>query len=103
MGGVQQREPVQLHLPRKRAEVQSVEAPKPENAAYVGAIYSESKALDSCAPNLSSISLATAAQTACGYDLRQEPDAVTPHVRICGGGAQQWAFLLRLGLCRNPL
>jgi hypothetical protein len=29
--------------------------------------------------------------------LRQEPDAVVPHVRICGGGAQQWAFLLRLG------
>ena len=26
---------------------------------------------------------------------RWEPDAVVPHVRICGRGAQQWAFLLR--------
>src|SRR5918996_1215602 len=26
---------------------------------------------------------------------RQEPDAVVPHVRICGGGAQQRASLLR--------
>ena len=24
-----------------------------------------------------------------------EPDAVVPHVRICGGGAHQWASLLR--------
>jgi RNA-directed DNA polymerase len=23
---------------------------------------------------------------------RQEPDAVTPHVRICGGGDQRWSF-----------
>ena len=27
---------------------------------------------------------------------RQEPDAVIPHVRICGGGDQRWSFLLRL-------
>src|SRR5439155_12531968 len=28
-------------------------------------------------------------------NLRQEPDAVTPHVRICGGGTQQCVSLLR--------
>jgi hypothetical protein len=29
------------------------------------------------------------------FDPREEPDAVTPHVRVCGGGEQQCASLLR--------
>src|ERR1700730_3404951 len=29
------------------------------------------------------------------HDLRQEPYAVTPHVRICAGGDQQWPSLPR--------
>ncbi len=29
------------------------------------------------------------------HDLRQEPYAVTPHVRICAGGGQQWPSLPR--------
>ena len=29
------------------------------------------------------------------HDLRQEPDAVTPLVRICAGGGQQWPSLPR--------
>src|SRR5262245_12076490 len=29
------------------------------------------------------------------HHLRWEPDAGNPLVRICGGGAQQWAYLLR--------
>ena len=33
---------------------------------------------------------------------RQEPDAVMPHVRICGGGDQRWSFLLRLNTARRP-
>ncbi len=31
----------------------------------------------------------------CANYLRQEPDAVIPHVRICAGGARQRAFLPR--------
>ena len=27
--------------------------------------------------------------------MTEEPDAGKLHVRVCGGGAQQWAFLLR--------
>ena len=30
------------------------------------------------------------------HDLRQEPYAVTLHVRICAGGGQQWPSLPRL-------
>jgi hypothetical protein len=37
-----------------------------------------------------------AAKRLAFYHPRQEPDAVVPHVRIRGGGAQRWAFLLRL-------
>ena len=27
--------------------------------------------------------------------VTEEPDAGKLHVRVCGGGARQWAFLLR--------
>jgi len=35
------------------------------------------------------------------HDLRQEPYAVTLHVRICAGGGQQWPSLPRPA-CRGP-
>jgi len=41
--------------------------------------------------NLSSTSFRATA----GHHLRWEPDAVVPHVRICGGGRGQPRFLLR--------
>jgi hypothetical protein len=36
------------------------------------------------------------------YHLRQEPDALVALVRICGGGVQQCASLLRLPYCMAP-
>ena len=35
------------------------------------------------------------------YHPRQEPDAVVPHVRVCGGGRGQPRFLLRQLRIRN--
>jgi hypothetical protein len=46
-----------------------------------------------CVPNMLSahVSATFAAPT---YDPRWEPDAVIPHVRICGGGGEQPPSLL---------
>jgi hypothetical protein len=49
-------------------------------------------ALASCAGHLPPVSLPTSDR----HDLRQEPYAVAPHVRICGGGAGRPASLLQL-------
>jgi len=42
------------------------------------------------------------AQATWRHHLRWEPDAGNPLVRICGGGAQRWASLLRLDFPRGP-
>src|ERR1044072_2754802 len=60
-------------------------ATQPENATHMGADapLDESLAATACAS--SPLSPATAWR----HYLRQEPDALVTHVRICGGGVQQ--------------
>ncbi|MGH9966515.1 MAG: hypothetical protein ACREBG_01605, partial [Pyrinomonadaceae bacterium] len=43
----------------------------------------------------SGTNLHTIGVQASRHDLRQEPDGLVAHVRICGGGGQQWSSLLR--------
>src|SRR5215204_2092438 len=59
-------------------------ATQPENAAHLGADapFDESLAATACA------SSPLSATAAWRPHLRQEPDALVTHVRICGGGGQ---------------
>jgi RNA-directed DNA polymerase len=90
--------------PRKRAEpdglsqrtrarlARDASPPQSDCARDVGASRTPHGALASDSPHLPSVP-----QPALGVaHPKWEPDAVMPHVRICGGGDQRCSFLLRL-------
>ena len=67
-------------------------APKPEGTNAVDTLRETRGALATTAHHLSSLSR----PATCRHHPRQEPDAVMPPVRICGGGRGRPRFLLRL-------
>src|SRR5689334_11013232 len=66
-------------------------ASKPEAPHDVGPSLSIRRSMDPVCPHPPSL----AKKALWRHDLRQEPDAVTPPVRICGGGRMQVRSLLR--------
>src|SRR5437773_391577 len=74
------------------------EAAQPDCPAHLGADAAAHSALAPTSAHHSPVSL----EATWRCHLRQEPDAVMPHVRICGGGYGQPSSLLRLLLEPRP-
>ena len=72
--------------------VQNAEASQPEDPqSNVGMVSASSTAMATEAEGDASLSESTTDR----YHLRQEPDAVIPHVRICAGGCPKGRSLPR--------
>src|SRR5271167_2737333 len=82
---------VDLSLPSRAALASRAVATKPEWPRALGSYAAPHQPLVASAYCLSSLSPAPHGR----YYLRQEPDAVVPLVRICGGGREQSRSLLR--------
>src|SRR5678816_2985436 len=74
------------------------QATQPDPPDHRSADQSVRKAMVPTSPYLSSLARGTVRR----QDPRQEPDAVMPPVRICGGGREQLRFLLRQARRRVP-
>src|SRR5271167_2942660 len=85
---------VDLSVPSRAALASRAVATKPEWPRTLGSYAAPHQPLVASAYCLSSLSPAPHGR----YYLRQEPDAVVPLVRICGGGREQSRSLLRLNL-----
>src|SRR5271167_1594899 len=88
---------VDLSLPSRAALASRAVATKPEWPRALGSYAAPHQPLVASAYCLSSLSPAPHGR----YYLRQEPDAVVPLVRICGGGREQSRSLLRLSVSRT--
>src|SRR5271167_122084 len=90
---------VDLSLPSRAALASRAVATKPEWPRALGSYAAPHQPLVASAYCLSSLSPAPHGR----YYLRQEPDAVVPLVRICGGGREQSRSLLRLACYSKKL
>jgi hypothetical protein len=91
-----------IPLGDRPAVVEVVRAPQSTRPRHVGAHGANHAPRPPTRSHLPSLSILAA----CGQDLRQEPDAVIPHVRICAGGAERSASLprpLKIGIGHTAL
>src|SRR5207247_8773786 len=93
-GANEQAGAVHVLFPGRVGLVPRPEAAQPDCPAHLGADAAAHSALAPTSAHHSPVSLEAAGRC----HLRQEPDAVMPHVRICGGGYGQPSSLLRLVL-----